>query len=117
MPDDDFQKVFKILEQNEDKNFVKRIFSPEKYPSIPDSDNRPMTHKMATAEADGKYYVYPTVVQKKDGFLYDLGAEDWTAFDYARANNEAISFDTKKEAEWFEKNWKLMWDKNFKADY
>ena len=110
-----FDKVFSILEANESKDFVQRIFSPEKSPSIKNEDGTSSTHRMATAEADGVHYVYPTILRGKDGYL--TRREGMDAFDQARVKGEAIAFKTKKEAVWFEKNWKLMWDRNHKADY
>jgi len=111
----DFDRVFEILEANESKDFVQRIFSPEKSPSIKNEDGTSSTHRMATAEADGIHYVYPTILRGDDGYL--TRREGMDAFDQARVRGEAIEFKTKKEAEWFEKNWKLMWDKKHKADY
>ena len=111
----DLKKVFKILEKNADKDFVKRIFSPEKSLSIINSDGSASSHRMATAEADGVHYVYPTILRYEDGYLRENSEE--SAFKEAFSRGDAIGFKTKKEAEWFEKNWKLMWDINHKADY
>ena len=111
----DRDKVFEILEANSDKNFVERIFSPEKSPSIINEDGSASTHRMATSEAEGVHYVYPTIIMHEDGYLRE-NSED-TAFDEAVSRGEAIGFKTAKEAEWFEKHWKLMWDLNHKADY
>ena len=111
----DFDKVFKILEKNESKDFVQRIFSPELSDSIVNEDGSASTHRMATAEQDGVHYVYPTIQKNDNGYLQEY--EGWDAFDRAMIKNEAIGFKTKKEAEWFERHWKLIWNKNHKADY
>ena len=111
----DFDKVFKILDKNKSKNFVQRIFNPEKSPSIINSDGSASTHRMATAEADGVHYVYPTILMHEDGYLREYGDAD--SFKEAASRGEAIGFKTAKEAEWFEKHWKLAWDINHKADY
>jgi hypothetical protein len=62
---------------------------------------------MATAEADGVHYVYPTILRDEFGTLRQLeGAE---AFRAAVKSGEAIGFRTAKEADWFERNWKVVW--------
>ena len=115
MSDKDFLKVFSILQKNESKNFVQRILYPEKADSLVNEDGSYSSHRMATAEADGVHYVYPTILRDDDGFLQQREGAD--AFNAAIRSGEAIGFKTHKEAEWFEKNWKLMWDLNHKADY
>jgi len=102
-----FSKVFDILEQNQAKDFVKRIMEPERSPSILNEDNSVSTHRMATAEADGVHYVYPTILRDEQGILRQRDGSD--AFKAAIESGEAIGFKTAKEADWFERNWKVVW--------
>tara|TARA_A100001201_G_scaffold143692_2_gene146753 strand:- start:6424 stop:8325 length:1902 start_codon:yes stop_codon:yes gene_type:complete len=50
------------------------------------------THKMAYAEVDGKYHVYPTLFQDEQGNWYPGG------YDEARKKDEIYVFDTEEEA-------------------
>ena len=118
----DFNKVFKILAKNEHKDFVQRIFYPEESDAIVNEDGSTSSHKMAaeTGRAIGenpkKWYVFPTIVKDDDGFLVDY--KDYNAaWPEAKRKGDFIEFDSKDDAIWFEKHWKLMWDRDFKADY
>ena len=73
------------------------------------------THRMATAEADGVHYVYPTILRDEQGNLKQYYGDE--AFNKAMQTEEAIGFNSQIDAEWFERHWKLMFDKNYKADY
>ena len=53
------------------------------------------THSMEWGEADGKYFVYPTVVER-GGKLVDISGED--PFGYAMKTGEYIMFNTPEEA-------------------
>ena len=77
-------------------NFIKRVRSPTKYPYITNADGTKSTHRMAYSEADGKFYVYPTIVQKESGMLEQL--DDKAAFRYAIDNREFMRFDSEDEA-------------------
>lgn len=104
---EDVTKARDILLKNKDKNFVQRALNPTDYPSIklPDGDNA--THKMAYAEVDGKYIVYPTIIQDDKGDLKELDGDK--AIDHALKNGEYISFDNEKDAGWFSENYKSIW--------
>lgn len=78
------------------KNFVQRMYNPEK--SIANPDGSFSTHKMASAEVDGKYIAFPTIVEK-NGKLVELPVNE--AIDYALANNEYAQFGAAKDAEWW----------------
>ena len=105
-----------ILEKNADKNFVKRILEPDKYPKLSrgkDAEGNEVhsTHSMAWSsnEEGTKHYVYPTVVQREgQEELEDLGEY---SPDYARATGEFIEFDSAEEADDFSKNYKKVWEK------
>jgi hypothetical protein len=95
-----------ILRKNQDKKFVKRIInrSPMK---LDNKDGTHSTHSMAYSEAEGKFYVYPTVIET-EGELKRLKSEE--AWKHAKDKKEFIRFDSKDEADWFSKNYKNVWD-------
>ena len=130
----DRDKVFSILgnESNSSKDFVKRIFDPEKSPAVANPDGGSSTHRMAVevGEALGlkgdkakKWYMFPTVIRGEDGELVDHTSygedpDGWQkAWPDAQEKGDYIEFDSADEAMWLEKNWKLMWDINHKSDY
>jgi hypothetical protein len=84
-----------LLDKYKDKNFVRRMLMKNP-PTLGNS-----THSFEWGEADGKYYVYPTVVEK-NGKLVRLSSDE--AWDYANKNNELIPFDDPKQAEEFSKH-------------
>lgn len=103
-----------ILTRNNSKRFVKRIMQPFNSPvAIDDEDpegKRVMTHKMAWGEADGKYYVYPTVMEDpQNGLTLRNYGKD--AFQEALRRRDFIVFDTPEEADKFSQNYKSYWDK------
>jgi len=109
MPDsEEYQKLMKILANNMQMNFVKRILSPDLYPTMDLGNGDYATHKMAYSTGDGGAYVYPTIVYK-NGQLEQLNGKD--AWDYANQNKELIRFDSPEEADWFSKNYKKIWRK------
>ena len=97
--------IYDILNKNRNKNFVKRIINPEK--SINLDGGRIGTHLMASGEIDGRHIVYPTIIEKSDGELYQLGNKE--AVDYAIKNKEFIEFKSQEEAEWFGQHYKDIW--------
>lgn len=72
--------------------------------SIP-SGQYQASHKMGYMEADGKYYVYPSV-QEIDGKLVDLSDNDELAFKTALKNNNFIVAPSEEIAENFSKYYK-----------
>ena len=77
-----FSKGFAILEQNADKDFVRRIRDPQNSPFVDNGpDKAPSSHKMAfevgeaIGEEPGKWYVFPTIQREQDGALVDY--KDW----------------------------------------
>ena len=103
-------KIHTILEANKDKDFVKRILDPDNSPSIDLGKGFTGTHLMATGEADGKHYAYPTIQRMPDGSLKKMEPNE--AFQEAMANGEAIAFDTAEDALWFSKSYKQVWKKD-----
>jgi len=98
-------ELMKILEQNDDKQFVRRILHPDAYPQLRLPDGTRQSHLMEWGEADGKYFVYPRIGYER-GALKDWGKD---AFNRAIARRDYIAFDTPEEAEWFSKNYKMIW--------
>lgn len=106
-------RIHEILEKNKSKDFVKRILRPKEYPKLDMGSDREgnkikATHIMAWGEHEGRTYVYPTVIHKK-GKLHRISGSN--ALRYAIQTGENIEFKDPKEADWFSKNYKQVWDK------
>lgn len=101
-----------VLNRYNSVPFVRRILTPFKAPvAIDDEDpekKRVMTHKMAWGEADGKYYVFPTVMPDESGALRNFGDK---AMDEAFKRRDVVPFNTPEEAAYFSENYKTFWDK------
>lgn len=112
----DAQRVFQILLQNKDKNFVQRILFPQNAPalSMPDTGEGGYgTHLMSYSTIGPKdkptgAVVYPQIIQDREtGELVRLGQRE--AVDYAMRTGEFIKFDNPADADFFGKNYKLAW--------
>ena len=97
-----------VLVANREKPFVQRILNPENYKTLDLGEGEYGTHLMSHAEADGKYYVYPTIVDTPNGLQR---MEPKAAFEYNLRSGNVIPFETEKEALWFSKNYKEWWKK------
>lgn len=101
------------LTRNNSKRFVQRILFPDRAPVVPDDEDptgkRVMTHKMAWGESDGKYYVYPKVMEDPEskGALKNYGKD---AFKEAIKRRDFIVFDKPEDADKFSKTYKSYWD-------
>ncbi len=111
--DMDISKIQGILESNKNKNFVQRILTPNDYPTLDLGGGNYATHKMSYSSIDTKegkkFIVYPNIIhypQAKN--LISLNPD--IAMKYAISSGEYIPFDNEKEAEWFSKNYKKVWD-------
>ena len=105
----DLRKIQNILALNNSKNFVQRILHKDKYPSIDLGNGSYETHQMTYSDADGRFFVYPEVVYSPEtGQLTHLDADQ--AWKHAMSTGEYIEFSDKKEADWFSKNYKKVWD-------
>jgi len=98
--------VHKILQANREKPFVKRMFMDD-YPAIQNPDGSHSTHSMAWGEADGRNFVYPTVMMGSDGKLQRFSPDE--AFDNALNSGNFIEFSDPKKADWFSRNYKKIW--------
>ena len=109
----DIQKIIEILEANREKEFVKRILSPNEYPQIPNEDGTLSTHLMSWSGPDeqGTSYVYPTIIYR-NGRLERLAPQ--TAYRYARDSKEYIPFTNPNEADSFSKEYKNWWDGGYR---
>jgi len=105
---DEEAELLKILFDNKDKNFVRRIIEPENYPTLDLGNGSYATHLMSyVTDSDGNAYVYPNVIYDKDANkLINLGDKAW---DYAKKNGEFIRFNDRKKADWFSKKYKSVW--------
>jgi hypothetical protein len=98
----DSKFVDSVLDQNKDKNFVKRYLNPSEYPVINNGDGSYSTHRMASSDN----IVYPTIVQQPDGSLKKLNSDgpNNEAYKYAIKHHEYIEFKNEKDADWFANN-------------
>lgn len=105
--------VQSVLDANKDKNFVKRILKRGTVPDFDRGGGVSSSHSMMYGESDGKFIVFPSVVEK-NGELVDLAAKsDSAAFEDAMKNNNFISFDNEDDAKWFSENYKRVWGEEF----
>jgi len=91
------QRMAQAIPTPANKNFVRRYLNPDAFPVIRNPDGSVSTHRMASAETDGRYVAYPTIVQDSSGRLQELGEDE--AFRYAMANNEFLQFPTERAAQ------------------
>lgn len=107
----EYDDVMRILRQNADKSFVKRILNPQDYPQLDLGNGQVATHKMAWGEMDTpkgkKYVVYPTVLYDGKN-LVDYGDR---AFDIVMKSGNYIEFDDPQQADWFSQRYKAAWEK------
>lgn len=98
-------RMLEILEENRGKDFVERIFNAPDYPVLYNRDGSQSTHSMAWSEADGRYFVYPTVVYE-EGEMMRLGPD--TAFGRAIRTGDFIEFDNFEDADQFSREYKKL---------
>ena len=107
-------EVGPFLAEHRDKDFVKRILYHDKYPVINNEDGSVSTHRMAAEKTpDGRWLVFPTIVNTKDGLVeFPVGEGEFPedAWRYALENQEYIEFEDGDEAQWFAKGgYKSVW--------
>ena len=96
-----------ILQANKDKLFVKRILYTDNYKPLDLGNGQTASHLMAYGEADGKFFVFPTVLMMEDRTLKQFSSDQ--AWKRAHATGNVIQFDSEAEAAWFSKNYKRYW--------
>lgn len=104
--DYEHQLLMQTLMANKDKSFVQRILNPSQYPTLDMGNGNYATHRMAWTEADGRYFVYPTVLLGDNG-LKDYGPHQ--AWDHVRQSGNFIEMPTADDAEWFSTRYKAAW--------
>ena len=104
----EFSRVVKILADNIEKPFVKRITNKKDYPELSNEDGTVSTHSMAADVDDetGKWLVYPTVVEDGDGLRR---MEQGEAMKRAKKTGDMIEFEDGDEALWFSERYKVVW--------
>lgn len=108
LADDEVSKVMGILSPHADKNFVRRILKRDLYPTLDLGNGTHATHRMASAEVDGKHVVYPTVIFDQEmRQLRQLDRD--AAIDYAMQSGEFIEMPSADEADWLSRNYKKVW--------
>lgn len=105
---DDFDKIMRILIENEDVPFVKRILDARDFPTLDNEDGSYSTHSMSWSDdGSGRYFVYPTVVPDKSGLLQRLDPD--AAVKSAQSTKNFIELGSADEADYFSKNYKSVW--------
>jgi len=73
MTGEDLRRAQEIIEANKEKQFIQRAIDigegSENFPRVYNLDGSITTHSMASGEAEGKYYAYPTVMENDKGEL------------------------------------------------
>ena len=94
------QRMAQAIPTPVNRNFVRRYMMPENFPAISNPDGTVSTHRMSSAEVDGRNIAYPTIIQDPaTGKLTQL--DDDQAFDYALRNNEYLTFPDQQSAQAF----------------
>ncbi len=85
-----------VTDKYQNLNFVQRALYPSNYPVIENPDGSVSTHLLAAEkDEDGNWFVFPTIIQDKDGSLVKLPLR--VAQGYAMRTGEVIPFGTDKE--------------------
>ena len=88
--------ILELLLQNQDKNFVQRIFDTNKYPQRQNADGSSSSHLMAHETIEGgRSIAFPILVQGK--YAPNLFMPK-NPIEYALENNEYIEFNSLEEA-------------------
>jgi len=115
MTGEDLRRAQEIIEANKEKQFIQRAIDigegSENFPRVYNLDGSISTHSMASGEAEGKYYAYPTVMENEQG---ELQRYEEDAFRRAIDKGDFIPFETEEEADWFSRNYKAGWPKQHK---
>lgn len=79
-----------------DLNFLKRIYSPSKFPYITNKDGSTDTHLMSYAKDNDMFLAFPRIIQKNSGSLEKLGLAQ--ALQHALLTKEFLNFNSEDEA-------------------
>lgn len=87
-----------VLRANREKNFVARVTNPGDWPVVQNPDGSYSSHRMSSAEGDGRGYAFPTL-------FYDKGTnalyQPENPMAEARRTGEFIEFPNPQAAERF----------------
>jgi hypothetical protein len=87
-----------VLRANRGKNFVARITNPGDWPVVQNPDGSYSSHRMSSAEGDGRGYAFPTLFYNKEtNSLY----KPENPMAEARKTGEFIEFPNPQAAERF----------------
>ena len=87
-----------MKKQENRPEFIDRVEKPEEYPYIENEDGSISTHRMAAErDAEGNWYVFPTIVQLPSGELYEF-KDNSMAMKYNLRTNNFLPFTKKQEA-------------------
>ena len=103
----ELNQIEKILQDNKTKNFISRIVDPSQ--KLQNEDGSVSTHSMSYGEADGKFFVFPTVIDDGSGELKRLSGDD--AWGNAMEKGEFVEFDNEQDASEFSMEYKKYWDR------
>lgn len=98
-----------LLYTGKDSRYDVKTMAPRKGSTMIEGETKPSTHLMSYAEENGKYYVYPTLFQDGDKWIYldDVKNKNFKGFEEAIKRKEIFEFNTEKEATDFAKgSWK-----------
>lgn len=95
------QRYLAVLQANKDKDFVQRVLNPAPYPKKLNPDGGYSSHRMSSAEVDGRYIAFPTLFHDK------IKGELYTSPDPIREalnRGDYIEFSNPEDAEGFASN-------------
>lgn len=106
--------ALKILKNNKDVPFVKRVLNPE-IPALK-IQGKNVTHRMSAEidETDGKAYAFPTVVIENG--QYRIFDDNFKALEWNKRRGNVIQFESITEALKFSQNYKPDSFKEFYGD-
>ena len=104
----ELQAIEKILKENKNKSFIKRILEKDKYPVLQNKDGSHSTHLMAWGSVGkDKFIVFPTILLNSEGNLQKFSPQE--AFRHVMETGNFILFKNKRDAEQFSKEYKKVW--------
>ena len=98
-------RLLELLLKYRDKDFINRIVNVNDFPILENRDGTVSTHSMSYGEVDGKFYVFPKVVNE-GGKAMRLGPD--TAWTRALTSGDFIEFDNEQDAADFSKEYKAF---------
>jgi len=116
-----YEDLIRVLQENKDTPFVRRIMDRYIYPVLDNKDGSLLdptgsisTHSMASGEGDGRHFAYPTVVSDNNSGLERLTRSmlkrpGQPAWDNAMKTGNNIEFSSGDDADWFARNYKQAW--------